>query len=101
MGAALRRLGIHHRAQFQIARQGRWAGRSYYLDFALPDQMIAIECDGAAYHSTKRQKTADARRQAELERLGWTFLRFTGSEIVTDIAGCEARILSSLRGIQP
>lgn len=98
MGAALARLGIPHRAQLKVARVGRAAGRSYYLDFAIPDLMIAIECDGKAYHTTKRQKLADARRQAELEALGWTFVRFTGSEIVSNISRCEQVLVTLIKG---
>ena len=99
MGGALRRAGIPHRAQFRVARQGRASGRSYYLDFALPDQLIAIECDGAAFHTSPRQIAADARRQRELEALGWTFVRFTGSEINTDADRCAQVILQLLQRI--
>jgi very-short-patch-repair endonuclease len=54
--------------------------------------MVAIECDGAAYHSSAAQKARDRRRQNELESLGWTVLRFSGSVINSDIDLCEPLI---------
>ena len=97
MAAALRRAGLGYHAQFPVQRTGRNAHRRYFLDFALPAAMIAIEADGAAYHSTKAQKLKDARRQAELESQGWTVLRFTGSEIVKDSDACVQVVQTFLK----
>lgn len=49
----------------------------YFVDFGNPVARVAIECDGAAFH-TDRAK--DARRQAAIEANGWTVYRFTGRE---------------------
>jgi very-short-patch-repair endonuclease len=50
------------------------AGR-FFVDFGNPVAKVAIECDGAAYHTDQAK---DASRDAELERLGWTVYRFPG-----------------------
>jgi very-short-patch-repair endonuclease len=86
MGSALKRWGISATPQYPVKRRIRGY---YYLDFAIPGSLVAIECDGAAYHSTPAQKARDKRRQVELESLGWTVLRFSGSQINGDIDQCE------------
>jgi very-short-patch-repair endonuclease len=53
----------------------------YRIDFAAkhpdrPGQMVlAIECDGASYHSAPTARDRDRLRQEQLERLGWAFHR--------------------------
>ena len=53
----------------------------YWIDFAAqhptrPGQMVlAVECDGATYHSSASARDRDRLRQEHLERLGWTFHR--------------------------
>lgn len=49
----------------------------FFVDFGDPVSRIAIECDGAAWHVDKDR---DARRDAELDELGWTVYRVTGKE---------------------
>jgi hypothetical protein len=49
----------------------------FFLDFANPKAMVAIECDGAAYHLDKAK---DFARDAKLKSLGWTIYRITGTE---------------------
>lgn len=53
----------------------------YFVDFANPVAKVAVECDGAAYH-TDREK--DARRDAELEAIGWSVYRAPGWMCRTD-----------------
>lgn len=52
-----------------------------FVDFGNPHAKVAIECDGAAFHTDAK---ADKQRQAEIESLGWTVYRFTGRECKTD-----------------
>jgi very-short-patch-repair endonuclease len=53
----------------------------YFIDFAArhptkPGRMVlAIEADGAAYHSAPTTRSRDRLRQEQLERLGWRFYR--------------------------
>ncbi|WP_027215238.1 hypothetical protein [Butyrivibrio fibrisolvens] len=39
------------------------------------DYVLAIECDGATYHSSKNARDRDRLRQEILERMGWNFYR--------------------------
>lgn len=48
----------------------------FLVDFANPAAKVAIECDGAAYHTDVAK---DLRRQREIELAGWTVYRFSGS----------------------
>jgi very-short-patch-repair endonuclease len=54
---------------------------SYSIDLAIkhPEQpgnfILGIECDGAAYHSSKTARDRDRTRQMVLENLGWTIHR--------------------------
>jgi very-short-patch-repair endonuclease len=98
MSGALKRLAIAAIPQYRIPRTGRNTGRAYYVDFAIPKLKLAIECDGAAYHSTVAQVRRDKKRQAEIEEQGWTFLRFSGSQIVTDMATCEQVLQTLCKG---
>jgi very-short-patch-repair endonuclease len=53
------------------------AGR-FRLDIVVKEKgknLLAIECDGAAYHSSLVARTRDRARQRMLEKLGWRFYR--------------------------
>jgi very-short-patch-repair endonuclease len=63
----------------------------YRLDFALPDLMIGIELDGFEFHNTRDQFNRDRARQRELEMEGWRIIRFGGSEVHNDAAGCVSQ----------
>jgi very-short-patch-repair endonuclease len=62
----------------------------YFIDFAvahptLPDEMVlAIETDGATYHSSHSVRDRDRLRQEQLERLGWRFHRIWSTDWITD-----------------
>jgi len=60
----------------------------YRTDFAIVDRKLAIEIDGHEYHKTKEQRTNDTKRQRALELAGWRVIRFTGSEIHTNLTRC-------------
>lgn len=53
----------------------------YWIDFAAQhpsragQMVLAIECDGARYHSSATARDRDRLRQEHLERLGWSFHR--------------------------
>ncbi len=58
----------------------------YRLDFAVQDPVqkgrfiLAIEADGASYHSSETARDRDRIRQNHLERLGWKFHRIWSTE---------------------
>lgn len=59
---------------------------SFRIDFAVchPSEpgryVLAIECDGATYHSSYTARDRDRLRQQQLEKLGWTFHRIWSTD---------------------
>lgn len=74
---ALRERGYRVRPQYPAGR--------YRIDLVVEGgtQRLAVECDGDAFH-TEENADADAARQRELERVGWTFVRIRGSRFFLD-----------------
>lgn len=74
----------------------------YSIDLAIkhPDRpgefVLGIECDGAAYHSSKTARDRDRTRQTQLERLGWVIHRIWSPDWATnkeaELAAIEERI---------
>ncbi len=65
-------------AQYEVRDEsGRMVAR---VDFAYPEQRIAIEIDGWAYHSGRKRRASDIARQNRLTLAGWTFLRFDAED---------------------
>jgi len=62
----------------------------YFIDFVAqhpnkPGRMIlAIEADGASYHSSETARARDRLRQEHLERLGWHFCRVWSTDYFRD-----------------
>lgn len=56
-------------------------GRSFFIDSAYPEQRIAIETDGWAFHSDPDAFQRDRARWRELAKMGWTVLCFTYEDI--------------------
>jgi very-short-patch-repair endonuclease len=81
---ALDRAGIPLICQHGVGR--------YRLDFAAkhPEQpgrlVLAIEADGASYHSAETARDRDRLRQEQLERLGWRFHRIWSQDWFTERA---------------
>lgn len=53
----------------------------FFVDFANPVAKVAIECDGAAYHTDIEK---DMRRDARLRELGWSVYRISGRACHTE-----------------
>lgn len=58
---------------------------SFKIDLALKhphssDYVLAIECDGATYHSSRTARDRDRLRQDILERMGWRFYRIWSTD---------------------
>lgn len=49
----------------------------FEIDIAFPEDLIAVEIDGAKYHGSE-QRSKDLQRQHYLEDKGWKFERFDG-----------------------
>lgn len=55
----------------------QWPVEGFFLDFANPAAMVAIECDGRAFHLDKAK---DRARDEHLTALGWTVYRISGRD---------------------
>lgn len=75
---ALEARGVRTRSQFGASR--------YRIDLVgmHPEKpgrpVLAIECDGASYHSSATARDRDRLRQAHLQRLGWRFHRIWSTD---------------------
>jgi very-short-patch-repair endonuclease len=73
----------------------------YWIDFALqhPTQpgryVLAIECDGATYHSSRSARDRDRLRQEQLERHGWRFHRIWSAEWFHDKNACTEKAIAA------
>jgi len=84
------------RRRIDLVYQHEVLGGKYRLDFAYLPAQIAIELDGYEWHSTREQFTRDRQRQRELERYGWRFIRFSGQEILENVAKCVDEVLLTI-----
>jgi very-short-patch-repair endonuclease len=91
-----------------LARHGvqlvaQYGSSGYYIDYAVahPAQpgrfVLAIECDGASYHSSESARDRDRLRQEQLERLGWRFHRIWSSDWFYNKAKCLENALDAYR----
>lgn len=53
----------------------------FILDLAWPDRMVALECEGFAFHRTPNQLAWDEMRRNRLQLVGWTMLACTGTRV--------------------
>lgn len=74
----------------------------FHIDLAVrdPDKpgryMLAVECDGATYHSSASARDRDRIRQAVLEGLGWRFHRIWSTDWFRNAAGEIERLKQSI-----
>lgn len=73
---------------FDVSTQVQSSGYSIDLAITHPEKpgeyLLGIECDGAAYHSSKTARDRDRTRQAVLEDLGWTIHRIWSPDWASD-----------------
>jgi len=67
------------------------------VDRAWPEVKVAVELDGARYHTSPEDRRRDLERDTALAALGWVVLRFTFAEVLRDPDGVRARILEVYR----
>lgn len=91
----LRELGFECTPQLGVA--------NFYLDMAVRDPnaphefIAAVECDGAAYHSSKSARDRDRLRQEILEGLGWNVIRVWSTDWFRNPAAELDRVASELK----
>lgn len=64
---------------------------NYLADFLCKDLMLIIEVDGLT-HQWEGNAEKDILRQEELEKIGFTVLRFHDSEVLNDLANVNRTI---------
>ena len=74
----------------------QYASQEFPVDFGIPALKIAIEADGETFHSSEKQVTKDKERDAKLNQLGWTVLRFTDEEIENKMSQVMSSILQAI-----
>lgn len=73
----------------------------YRIDLAVrqsetENYCVAVECDGASYHSSKNARDRDRIRQTVLENMGWSVYRIWSTNWFQDRRGEENKLLSYL-----
>lgn len=71
-------------------------GSRALIDIAFPEQLVAIEVDGRAFHSDARRFEGDRHRQNRLVQMGWTVLRFTWADLTERPRSVSEQILMAL-----
>ncbi|KRA02098.1 DUF3320 domain-containing protein [Achromobacter sp. Root565] len=78
----------------------------YFIDLAVRDPelpgryLLAIECDGAAYHSAKSARDRDRLRQGVLEGLGWRFHRIWSTDWFRNAGHETDRVIDAIKAAQ-
>lgn len=67
------------------------------IDIAMPENKLAIYCDGNYWHNLPNYKVRDQRINVGLKKAGWNVLRFWGSEINSDANSCAKKILEVIK----
>jgi hypothetical protein len=66
----------------------------YFVDFGHPLARVAVECDGAAFHTDKAK---DMVRQRAIEAKGWRVYRLTGKACMRDFTEEENEETGAIR----
>ena len=75
---------------------------SFKIDLAVKrpdtsDYVLAVECDGASYHSSKTARDRDRLRQDILERMGWNFYRVWSTDWFKNNQVEKERLLDAVK----
>ena len=76
--------------QFRVALPHK----TVWLDAAVPELLVAIELDGAAFHGDPDARERDTRRDVALAALGWVVLRFSYRRLTSEPEACRREILA-------
>ena len=83
-------LGVAFRRQVVIGH--------FIVDFAAPAVRLVVEVDGG-YHAGRVR--ADARRDGELQRLGWRVVRVAAGLVERDVEAALERLAEAVEGRRP
>lgn len=73
---------------------------SFKIDMAIrkpdtSDYVLAVECDGASYHSSKNARDRDRLRQQVLESMGWQFYRIWSTDWFRNKENAKIKLLEA------
>lgn len=83
-----------------VATQVGCAG--YRIDLGVKDPnnpgryLLAVECDGATYHSSRYARERDRLRQQVLESMGWKFHRIWSTEWIRNTAVAKSELMKAV-----
>lgn len=86
---------------YNVATQVGCAG--YRIDLGIKDPenpgryVLAVECDGATYHSSHYARERDRLRQQVLENMGWHFHRIWSTDWIQSTAAAKDSLLQSVQ----
>jgi len=65
-------------------------------DFAYAERQLLIYVDGLAFHSSLRQRVHDLNQTNQLQAMGFTVLRFLGTQVYRETTQCVRTVVSTL-----
>ena len=84
------KMDIDYEPQYQIKiydKNNKYI-KQYFLDFAILDLKIDIECDGEHWHESSEFKARDSERDRLLLERGWKIIRLPGNKIKKELDEC-------------
>lgn len=72
-----------------------------FIDFAYPEQKLAIETDGFEFHREREDFERDAAKLSHLAAKGWRVIHVTSRQLRNDADGIERRIAQALELAAP
>lgn len=72
-------------------------GRRVRLDFAYPDERVAVEAQSYTWHSDRESWERDRARSSELASLGWLVVEVTWKQLHDDPEGVALRVAQALK----
>jgi very-short-patch-repair endonuclease len=85
------RIGVDFATQYPLRH-------SFILDFAFPEQKVAVEVDGRNWHSTSDARKYDGFKDHVLKERGWRVYRFWDHEVKERADECVDLVLAALNG---
>lgn len=68
----------------------------FILDFAFPDNRLAVECDGVYWHNLPKQKIKDEQKDDYLSLQQWRIVRLSEAAIKASPGDCANIVIEAL-----
>jgi very-short-patch-repair endonuclease len=69
-------------------------GKKYRMDMTYDEEMLNVELDGRAYHSSPGQWQRDIARDLAVATIGWQTIRLPHERLFGDVDGCRRDVLA-------